>query len=679
MFYSGHGVPGVNDGRGYLLPVDADPKAAEDDGYPIDLLYGNLSGLAEAETVWVYLDACFSGGSPEGVLIKNASPVFVTASLPEGVGEKVMSLTAASGEQIASWDTEAGYGLFTHHLLDALYGGGDADGDGRVTALEAKAYLDRHMTRAARRQYRRVQEASLLGAEGVVLAAAPAHGMFPARPALDDPDPAAGATGDEDGGGNSAPPTVDHAAVELSLGLERSENTLVQHGLASAGFPPGDIDGLIGGNTRVALSAWQVAQGHEATGYLTADHAKALMAAGETAQREQAAREQAERERKEREKVERERAAKEQAAREAKEREEAERRAREEAERKARPEESSPAAKKLSGLLRRPFSPTAVDENGWTDLHYAAILNMPEVAKSLLDAGADPEARLLNDGTPLTGKLAQAMRLMGRSLDGWKRRGYSPLYLAALWNSAETVEELIVAGADVNAAVNGETPLHVAAWSNAGAIIAKLIAGLADVNARDSGGRTPLHLAAMQGALDAADKLISGHADSNARSGKSHFMGVRTGDGWTPLHMAARFDRHEVAALLINNRADINAADKTGNTPLHQTVCYETSCESYETAKLLIAYGADVDAMPLRDAGVDGGGRNWAPLHRAASTGALRIVELLLKNQADPNLRFEESGDSPLDCVNPEDDEKNDKMRSLIQRYGGRSGSGNCW
>ena len=183
VFYSGHGVPGVNDGRGYLLPVDADPKAAEDDGYPIDLLYGNLGGLAEADSVRVYLDACFSGGSPEGVLIKSASPVFVTASLPEGVGEKVVSLTAASGKQIASWDETARYGLFTHHLLDALYGGGDADADGTVTALEAKAYLDRHMTRAARRQHRRVQEASLSGTtEGVVLAAAPADGGFPARP-----------------------------------------------------------------------------------------------------------------------------------------------------------------------------------------------------------------------------------------------------------------------------------------------------------------------------------------------------------------------------------------------------------------------------------------------------------------------------------------------------------------
>ena len=151
--------------------MDTNPKEAEHDGYPIDLLYENVGGLAEAETVHVYVDACFSGGSAGGAVIKDASPVYLTPKLPEGVGDKVVSLTAASGEQVASWDKELEHGLFTYHLLDALYGSGDADGDGQVTASEAKAYLDRHMTRAARKQHRRVQEASLLGTDSAVLAA----------------------------------------------------------------------------------------------------------------------------------------------------------------------------------------------------------------------------------------------------------------------------------------------------------------------------------------------------------------------------------------------------------------------------------------------------------------------------------------------------------------------------
>ena len=234
VYYSGHGVPDVNDKKGYLLPVDADPNAAKDDGYPINLLYKNLDGLAEASSVQVYLDACFSGGSHEGVLIKNARPAFIAAELPDGVGGKVVSLTAASGEQVASWDTEAEHGLFTLHLLDALYGGGDEDGDGRVTAVEAKRYLDRHMTRAARRQYRRVQVASLIGAQDMVLAAAPADGAFPARRAPGAPHPVPDRTVDE-GGGDAAVPALDLAAVTGGNAILTVETT-----------PPG-VSVLVGG------------------------------------------------------------------------------------------------------------------------------------------------------------------------------------------------------------------------------------------------------------------------------------------------------------------------------------------------------------------------------------------------------------------------------------------------
>ena len=34
VFYSGHGIPGMNDKRGYLLPVNAHPDTAELNGYP---------------------------------------------------------------------------------------------------------------------------------------------------------------------------------------------------------------------------------------------------------------------------------------------------------------------------------------------------------------------------------------------------------------------------------------------------------------------------------------------------------------------------------------------------------------------------------------------------------------------------------------------------------------------
>ena len=184
VYYSGHGVPGLNDRRGYLLPRNAHPDTAEINGYPIDVLYENLGKLADARSVTVYLDACFSGDSHEGMLVRSASPVTVPAELPGAAAEKLTVLTAASGTQLASWDEQAEHGLFTQHLLDALYGKGDQDGDERVTAGEVVEYLLQNMTRAARRVYGRHQHATLNGLPGVVLANA-LGGVFPVRPVLD--------------------------------------------------------------------------------------------------------------------------------------------------------------------------------------------------------------------------------------------------------------------------------------------------------------------------------------------------------------------------------------------------------------------------------------------------------------------------------------------------------------
>jgi formylglycine-generating enzyme required for sulfatase activity len=181
VFYSGHGVPGLKDKRGYLLPVDADPDAPELNGYPVDVLYDNLAKLG-AKSVTVFLDACFSGDTPKGMLVRATSGIMIEPRMPKNA-KGLTVLTAASGKQVASWDEKAKHGLFTQHLLAGLNGAADGgrfgDGDGKVTLAEVKQYLDEEMTYAARRTFGRVQDATVIGAETTVLALVP-EGAEPA-------------------------------------------------------------------------------------------------------------------------------------------------------------------------------------------------------------------------------------------------------------------------------------------------------------------------------------------------------------------------------------------------------------------------------------------------------------------------------------------------------------------
>jgi len=164
VFYSGHGIPGTKDRRAYLLPVGCDPDMVELQGYPLDLLYKNLAKM-EARTTTVFIEACFSGQSPGGQLLRGASGIRVVAKTTPVAALTIV--TAAREDQMASWNWEAEHGLFTQHLLQALGGAADKNrygkADGTVTLSEVHHYLNREMSYAARRNYGRTQQAMVFG------------------------------------------------------------------------------------------------------------------------------------------------------------------------------------------------------------------------------------------------------------------------------------------------------------------------------------------------------------------------------------------------------------------------------------------------------------------------------------------------------------------------------------
>ena len=124
----------------------------------------------------VFIDACFSGDSPKGMLVRATSGLTVKITAPKKASDNMIVITAAEGDQFASWDEDAKHGLFTKHLLEALNGAADrhaktGNKDGKVTLGEVKAYLDREMTYQARRRFSRDQHATVSGDLKTVLSA----------------------------------------------------------------------------------------------------------------------------------------------------------------------------------------------------------------------------------------------------------------------------------------------------------------------------------------------------------------------------------------------------------------------------------------------------------------------------------------------------------------------------
>ena len=164
--------------------------------------------------------------------------------------------------------------------------------------------------------------------------------------------------------------------------------------------------------------------------------------------------------------------------------------------------QSGNATRAGAGRRERCAVPVAADENGWTDLHFAAALNAPDLARRLLAAGAPVDARLHVDGHPLSAPLRAVLAACGQDrFDAWRRTGCTPLHLAVLAEARDVVPVLLEGGADPDAVdTQSATPLHFAAHVGDPVIATALLAAGADADARSDKGVTPLHVAARRDA-----------------------------------------------------------------------------------------------------------------------------------------------------------------------------------
>ena len=245
----------------------------------------------------------------------------------------------------------------------------------------------------------------------------------------------------------------------------------------------------------------------------------------------------------------------------------------------------------LTQTMGRPLSPYRVDENGWTDLHYAAALNLPDSARNLLVQGAGVDAPLAADGEQLGGQPLKVLRRYGFRFHTWEREG--------------------------------DLPLHLATWSNAVSALCMLIDFGADVRAKIGSGWTALHIAARFNAISSATPLAAHGAD----------VASQDRHGWTALHAAVRYDSFEMAEFLLDQGAPVNAPDENGMTPLHFAVIGEgpNVKDTPRFARLLLERGADVNALTTDEFGV-------TPLDMATTLGLPITAGLLGRYGGDVTL-----------------------------------------
>jgi ankyrin repeat protein len=336
---------------------------------------------------------------------------------------------------------------------------------------------------------------------------------------------------------------------------------------------------------------------------------------------------------------------------------------------------------------------------GQTAVMWAAAQSQPEMLKLLIKHGADVnlhgharlwDRRTMNEPRP----------------KDMNKGGFSPLLYAARQGCTECVGILAKAGADLNAVdPDRVSPLNLALINLHFETAMALIDAGADVNQWDIFGRAPLYNAIdlntlpvggrpdipsedRVSGLDVAKRLLEKGANPNmqlkVRPPYRNAVFDRGADnvlanGATPLIRAARAADNDAVKLLLEHGALVDLPNSRGHTPLLIVAGidwpaaptrgrYKTEEASIETIRILLEYGADINAVtgdpairphvsisdPDRGAGLQPAIRGAAfvdgqnALHAAAKIGWLRIAQFLIDNGIQQQL-VDSSGRTPFD------------------------------
>ncbi|HEY7132208.1 MAG TPA: ankyrin repeat domain-containing protein, partial [Candidatus Limnocylindrales bacterium] len=176
-----------------------------------------------------------------------------------------------------------------------------------------------------------------------------------------------------------------------------------------------------------------------------------------------------------------------------------------------------------AALARDPALAAARDPDGVSAPMHALYRGQRRIAEQLADAR--PELDLFEAASLSRADRVRDLLVADPSASrAFSPDGFTALHYPGFFggsDAADVARALLDAGADVNArSANGFSvlPLHSAVAGGHDEVVAALLEAGADVDARQSGGFTPLQGAAQNGADVTVDRLLAAGADRTARN-----------------------------------------------------------------------------------------------------------------------------------------------------------------